>query len=333
MVKARRFAMVTCVLASGCAAVAGLRDYREEATSAPDGALDGSLDGSDAFATADADAGKPACDLEKPFGPLVPVKAVNSQRRDGIARLTDDELAMYLGSQRDASVPSSELYVATREKRDGSFDEPREVAGVNTTNAEYGPSVTGDGKTLYFTSDRLAPELHRIFVVSRPNPSVQFGPAALVAGINEDGDASFGPFVTSDGSRIYYSVAYDNGGGGRTTKVFVATRLGDGGFGTPAQVAGFGTDLTDTSPVLSADEKTIWFSSARAPSILQDVWLATRASKDGAFGTPQRVPELSTAGDDFPNWISPDGCRIYLHITPDAGTDEDVWVAEKPPLE
>ncbi len=42
-----------------------------------------------------------------------------------------------------------------------------------------------------------------------------------------------------------------------------------------------------------------------------DIYVATRASTDLPFDEPQRIPELSSDGIDWPLWISPDGCDLY----------------------
>jgi hypothetical protein len=38
----------------------------------------------------------------------------------------------------------------------------------------------------------------------------------------------------------------------------------------------------------------------------------TRQSRDAPFGEPTIVNEVNTADTEYPQWISPDGCRLYL---------------------
>jgi hypothetical protein len=48
-----------------------------------------------------------------------------------------------------------------------------------------------------------------------------------------------------------------------------------------------------------------------------------------SFGTPTHVDELATSSQDFPSWISPDGCRMYFWSGGAAG-DLDIWQATRP---
>ena len=66
------------------------------------------------------------------------------------------------------------------------------------------------------------------------------------------------------------------------------------------------------SPVLTADELTIFFSSSRGTVGGFDVWTAHRATVSVAFEAPEPVVELSTSRDDYPTWVSEDGCDVIL---------------------
>jgi hypothetical protein len=63
-----------------------------------------------------------------------------------------------------------------------------------------------------------------------------------------------------------------------------------------------------------------------------NVFRATRAHPTGAWDVGSVVEELSTADDDAPSWISPDGLRIYLQ-SQRAGTGmRDLYVATRPSI-
>ena len=59
-----------------------------------------------------------------------------------------------------------------------------------------------------------------------------------------------------------------------------------------------------------------------------DLYVATRAATADAFGTPVRLPQLSTTSLDGVSWESPDGCRLYI-ANNSLGTP-DVYVASRP---
>jgi hypothetical protein len=81
--------------------------------------------------------------------------------------------------------------------------------------------------------------------------------------------------------------------------------------------------------VVSGDELTLYYATDGAPGeVFGDIWVTTRPSRDVAFGEPTIVTGVNTSYDEFPQWISPDGCRLYLgRSTTD--TDNYLFVAER----
>lgn len=77
------------------------------------------------------------------------------------------------------------------------------------------------------------------------------------------------------------------------------------------------TASDDVAPAVSSDALTIFFGSNRplpdggtAPGY--DVWTASRSNAATVFGTPSIVPEVNSLATDWPMWISPDKCVLYL---------------------
>jgi hypothetical protein len=103
-------------------------------------------------------------------------------------------------------------------------------------------------------------------------------------------------------------------------------------FGAPSAVAEINTaGLADEHPVVSADGLTIFFSSTRPGGLGNiDVWTAARASSGDPFGTPMDVGAVSSSSKDIPDWISPDGCRLYLHSDRNGGSPHE-YVATRSP--
>lgn len=87
----------------------------------------------------------------------------------------------------------------------------------------------------------------------------------------------------------------------------------------------------ESSPVVTADERTIYFSSMRAGTQLRDVFVADRALPSEAFGVPRRVAELSTDTNDEPSWLSADGCRIVIASGGTSDARADIYLATRPP--
>ena len=100
------------------------------------------------------------------------------------------------------------------------------------------------------------------------------------------------------------------------TDIFWARRQPDGGFEAPQAIEEVATAATDGTPVLSFDMLTMYFDSTRTDNggdVHGDIWAAHRASLNAPFGEVSRVAELNDAkSGEFPTWLSPDNCRLYL---------------------
>ena len=90
-------------------------------------------------------------------------------------------------------------------------------------------------------------------------------------------------------------------------------------------VPGASTPNRDVRPVVTPNQLTMYFGSPSTRADL-DIWITERKALTDPFGAPVLVDAASTQGEDFPSWISPDGCRLYF----DAGiTKRDLFVAER----
>jgi hypothetical protein len=88
----------------------------------------------------------------------------------------------------------------------------------------------------------------------------------------------------------------------------------------------------DNAPVLDDSELTLYFASGR-DTLLHSIYVATRATREAPFSVPQRVDALSSDASEFPGWLSPDGCRMYL-LSNREPTDQpkyDVYIARRSP--
>ena len=88
---------------------------------------------------------------------------------------------------------------------------------------------------------------------------------------------------------------------------------------------GGGSDLVDGvnspqgeyAPVVSDDELEMFVSSDRESTGMPakmplDIFVTSRNATTEAFGTPVKLPALSTTdGIDWPVWLSPDRCDLY----------------------
>lgn len=290
------------------------------------GSLQSDPDGgatTDAGPAADA-AALPLCTLTKPFGTPVPVPGLsNPSSFERSARFSSDELTAYFIADIKAGVV---IHVATRPDRGKAFGN---YVALNWTSSSslpskpYDPFVTADGLTLYFGVFG-GPDVSDIKAIARSNASVPFDPpAASSVPVINSAVHDLEPFIASDGAMWFSS---DRGPPSNQFDIHRAAANANG-FDPPVRVTELGSAKDESLPVLTPDLKEIYFSSDRS-TFPKQIWMATRASSSDPFSAPVLAPNLSSSSKDEPSWISPDGCRLYLHSGRLGGID--IFVATRP---
>jgi len=276
----------------------------------------------------------PACNPLAPFTDIAPLAGVNTADGEDGARMSPDELTLYFA--RLVGGGKFDLYVATRPDRGTAFGNVTLLDAANTSPAdESHPSVGGD--SLVFMSNRGDGGLERVWSSPRA-PDGGWGAPSELATIGAPGkDATF-PFVTPDGLHLYYATERPNNEKGlalwkaeRTTTAMA--------FGNTTNLAELNMPLglphLDGYPAMTADERTIYFTSYRPTADAGtdgfNIFVAKRPSAASGFSTPVEVTELNTGDEEWPTWISADGCRL-LFISNRQGTmsgSRDIWQARR----
>ena len=308
--------MYLVVLASGCGSVKATPGI--DATPGVD-ATSGSL--------MDANV---ACDPLAAFGaprPIVMPSTTGMLKHR--PQLSPDELTLYFSGNMPGQ--DTDLYATTRASLADGFAAPAPLATLNSTGNDGDPSISSDGLTLWLASDRVANQPFHIYVTTRESTLATFGPPAIAAGITT-GDGTVDdaqPFETADSEEVWFvSKRAPNLGGFDIWRAVASAS----GFRLPVLVPEVNSDANDIFPTLSADRLTFYVETTRAVAGAKgggDIWRSHRQSVADGFPPLTLVPELSSAKNDSPSWLSPDNCRIY--ITQDDGVTDDMYVATRGP--
>jgi Tol biopolymer transport system component len=88
----------------------------------------------------------------------------------------------------------------------------------------------------------------------------------------------------------------------------------------------------ESAVAVRADGLEIYFASARTGTIGgDDIWVARRVTTSDPFGALSNATELNSSLNDYPTWVSADGCRIlFASSRPGGQGDRDIWFAERP---
>ncbi|HET6150247.1 MAG TPA: hypothetical protein VFH68_22090 [Polyangia bacterium] len=287
----------------------------------------GGAAGSDDGGVADADDAPVAtddggvCSPSKTFAAPLIVPGLNLLGTSSNARFTSNELTAYFGNLRAADAGGTgnyEIFTASRPQRGAAFGAARALTSINSATAsDYDPVLTDDGQTLYFGSTRTQ-AADRIFVSVFVPITSSFTAPMVIDSISQAPDAgatapgtldAFQPYVLPDNTVLYFGSTRAG-----TRDIYKATRS-TAGFSRASAVAEVNTNSLEQFPTVSPDELVIYWASNRADAGARggsDVWMATRTSTNLPFGNVRNVTEVNSATDDFPSWISPDGCRLYL---------------------
>jgi hypothetical protein len=259
------------------------------------------------------------------FDPPTQIVISNPGIYDRDPYVTADERTMYFSSSRGGGMGSLDIWVATRPTPMTSFSPPTNVAALNESQADIRVTLTGDGMTLFMSSNRSLGMgsvdiwMSTLMVVS------QIWSAPQSAGLDDvnDADAQHDPWISDDGLRLYLAPLV-----GSSQSIVVASRsMTAASFGFPGPVPGLDAMVGNKAdPALSPDERVILFTIAGSgPGPTSDIYYATRSGASLAFATPLLVPDINSVDIDGDPMPSRDGCRLYF--ASERGGDFDIYVA------
>ena len=211
----------------------------------------------------------------------------------------------------------------------GPFGAPEVITGLGLTNVGlWGPSLSGDGYTVYFGASDSAGNEH-IYRARRADRGATFSAAERLSELASN--ASEGtPCVSADELTIYFYSTRSGGTGDRD--LWVATRTNTAAsFGTPIALSLLNTPNIDYQPWISADERQLLFTSPGSSAQNSvDIWVATRSDKSQAFPAAQRFASLSSTSNDQRASLSSDGLTAFFSSDRAGGLGNmDIWYATR----
>lgn len=283
-----------------------------------------------ADATADTATVGPACDLSKPFDAPVPIAELNTDVAESSPWPSVDKLTIYF-SRRDGDAGPTHLYTARRSTPDGTFADVKRIDELVTAQSEAFPTVTGDGLFMYYASnfpDGGTDGWWDLFGASRTSVDASFGGVQRLAFSSVYGDSY--PFVLPDNTALYSTVRGEVDAApfdGRYRLYRTNLPGGPRVYLTTPNIP----DAEMIAPVVTPDELTMLFASTH-PAVgaqgLWDIFLSRREKTTDPWGAPVIQVALNSDKNEFPRWISPDGCEVWM----DSGRSgaNDLFIARRP---
>jgi hypothetical protein len=192
--------------------------------------------------------------------------------------LTNDGLTLYFSSSRPGGLGEGDLYVTTRESLDDPWEPPQNLGpNVNTPYFEGQPSISANGKTLYWDSvrpDGLGD--FDIWKATRRDVGSDFGPAVNVGSEVNTVGPEFGAVISQNEKQLFFSSARP-GNLGQIDIWVVERKEKSGPWGTPINLDTLNSLFFQAMPTFSRNGREVCFMAFRPEGFGGlDIWCANR---------------------------------------------------------
>ncbi len=254
---------------------------------------------------------------------------VNSSDNEYDPAVSADGLELYFQSSRPGGKGDSDLYVARRASVQDEWQTAANLGPVvNSAAAEFGPSLSSDGLTLYFNSNREGGVGgHDVYMTTRQSRvSPWTEPVNLGPIVNSKFD-EVNPNISSDGLSLYFAdpegdnIAGRPGGMG-STDVWLCTRASiDDPWGPPVNLKPpVNTGASDGSPEISDDGLLLFINRYQnrgtTDGLFFDIAVAARSTPQAPWGKPISLgAPVNGVSWDGNAELSADGRTLYFVST------------------
>ncbi len=261
---------------------------------------------------------------------------VNSSAYEVSPNISADGLQLYVstwGAIRPGGYGGADIWLSTRVTKDDPWEESVNLGPmINSSADEEGASISTDGLTLYFSSNR--PGGHGgwdLWVATREKIDDDWGtPLNLGSTVNSSANEA-APFISADGLQLYFfdwGVLRPGGYGG--IDIWVTTRATtDDEWGVPVNLGPpVNSSAHDKHASISADGLALFFCSTRSGGYGGgDLYVTTRLTKEDPWGEPANLgSSVNTSGWDEMPVISADSSTLYFATDHRAGYGGyDLW--------
>ncbi len=180
---------------------------------------------------------------------------------------------------------------------------------INSPQSEYLPSFTIDDSTLVFT--RRGEGIIEDFIQSKKNEH-GYGKAELIEGRLNDEPSKGAINISQDGEWLLFAGNFPGKGYGNFD-LYISYNTPQG-WSEPINMGpNINTEYFESSPSLSPDKNTLYFSSARPGSYGGiDLYVSYRGSKGKWSPAVNMGPAINTKGDEQAPFIHADNSTLYF---------------------
>jgi Tol biopolymer transport system component len=261
--------------------------------------------------------------------------------RDFIDCVSYDGLEMYVDSLQPGGQLNLDICVLKRASKDSDWSPPENLgSAVNSTREDAAASISTDGLSLYFQSNRPGGYGRLdLYVTTRASVSDAWGPPVnLGPELNSDLNEAF-PWIASDDLTLYFH-AYNRADGYGRADIYISRRPRRDApweqaenLGPPVNTAQYNESGACPSP----DGRLLFFGEDNTAPFRPegfgggDMWMTMRMSVSGLWETPMNLgPKVNGLSADFGPRISPDGRMLYFFTI--SNNTYDSWQSQIIPI-
>ena len=222
-------------------------------------------------------------------------------------------------------------------KEKTSYYRVKNLTEINTSNAEYSPVFNNN--YLYFTTNRDANKIYRatgtgftdLYRIGSRGANVNLQTLRPLPDIINDPNVNEGSIALSaDGSFIVFAKGNSGKASGNNNVNLFFSRFRNGEWIEPRALSVNDPDSWDSTPTLSPDGLTLYWSSNRPGGYGGDDLYAANLDRRGRWVDIRNLgPEINTPGNENFPYVSPDG-KLYFSSDGHPGFGKlDLFVATR----
>lgn len=205
---------------------------------------------------------------------------------------------------------------------------------VNSAFLEVAPSVSKNGLSLYFQSNRPGTlGGFDLYVSQRTSPQESWGPPVNLGPVLNSTGGDVNPALSRDEHYLFFATDRPGGLGG--LDIWVSRREhthDDFAWETPTPITEINSSVSDGGPVFFENERgrpQLYFGSTRTGGAGDADLYLTEQQEDGTWSPPTPVAELNSAFQEQNPSIRYDGLEIFFASTRPSSVGFDLWTSTR----
>jgi outer membrane protein OmpA-like peptidoglycan-associated protein/tetratricopeptide (TPR) repeat protein len=227
-----------------------------------------------------------------------------------LAYVRPDSRAAKAAEYRKKTYDFAVAFAEKHKNENFSFDPINLGDSINSPRSEYYPSFTIDDSLLVFT--RRMQGIREDFYSSQLLPNGTYTAAKPIAGDLNVQPAKGGINMSPDGEWLFFAGNF--GGQGFGDFDIYMCYATPSGWSAPYNLgAAINTEFWESSPSISPDKQTLYFSSNRTGGYGGKDLYVSRRRPDGSWGLAENLgAEINTEADDLAPYIHADNQTLYF---------------------